>query len=560
VTRERLHEYEDGDRESAAPRAAEGTPGKHTLTEQLSRPIIARSVGEGGRNDRRDVGIVQHALARHGHSPGRIDRVVGRRTIAAIRSFQSRLRMKPDGLVEVDRKTERALRQPPSPRPPRDAAPSNEGAMSGQAAPEPAQANAPKGKPEQATSERTSGDPRGLLAALHPAMQSRARALLAEAERRGLSVFVFEGMRSIERQDKLYEQGRTAPGKVVTWVKGGGSYHNYGIAIDVVFQGKRPWGEQHDWNALGACGEAAGLEWGGRWKKADRPHFQIPGLTIAQLKAWHGSGGMQNVWRHVGGNDERTDAKQPVQEDYDDDTTTPSSRGADAPDETNPEGARGANAPAPPRTARKTDDKVLQAVERYAAFIDEAAATYGIDPDQLRAIMAVESRGNPDATSGAAFGLMQITRETWEQTRRTEPALRNYTFEQNWRNPRINTLFGAAVLKAKARAMGVTAADDNFAALAVTAYNAGEGTVKTAIALARDAGSKNPTGDFLRPEFLKPAIAKYNLHSYYLTNATGRKRNKSGTADEALELKYREIVRYAPQVDEYLDKLDARTS
>ncbi len=144
------------------------------------------------------------------------------------------------------------------------------------------------------------GDPRGKLSALHPLMQTKAQALLANAKAKGLSVWVVDGLRTIAEQDALYAKGRTAPGSKVTNVKGGGSYHNYGVAIDVVFTGPQPWGEQHDWKALGQAGVEAGLEWGGNWTSfIDRPHFQIAGLSTALLRSWHAAGGMQNVWAKV---------------------------------------------------------------------------------------------------------------------------------------------------------------------------------------------------------------------------------------------------------------------
>ena len=41
-------------------------------------------------------------------------------------------------------------------------------------------------------------------------------------------------LRTFAEQDVLYAQGRSKPGKVVTNAKGGQSYHNYGLAIDIV--------------------------------------------------------------------------------------------------------------------------------------------------------------------------------------------------------------------------------------------------------------------------------------------------------------------------------------
>ena len=73
----------------------------------------------------------------------------------------------------------------------------------------------------------------------------------------------------------------------------GRSYHNYGLAYDVVplRNGKAVWGttgaDGELWLRVGLLGEAVGLEWAGRWKRfKDFPHFQwTGGLTLADLIA-----------------------------------------------------------------------------------------------------------------------------------------------------------------------------------------------------------------------------------------------------------------------------------
>jgi uncharacterized protein YraI len=145
-------------------------------------------------------------------------------------------------------------------------------------------------------------DPRGYMAKLHPNLQAKVQGLIENAHKKGLNVWIVQGMRTIEEQNDLYAQGRTKgqKGKTVTKAKGGDSYHNYGLAVDVVFHGSQPYGESHNWTALGEAGKEAGLEWGGDWKSfKDRPHFQISGLSISQLKAWYASGSMENVWKNV---------------------------------------------------------------------------------------------------------------------------------------------------------------------------------------------------------------------------------------------------------------------
>ena len=59
----------------------------------------------------------------------------------------------------------------------------------------------------------------------------------------------------------------TKPGWVVTYVKGGGSWHNYGLAVDIVFWNRSHSGPSWDapskhWQSLGKAGKAAGFT---RW-------------------------------------------------------------------------------------------------------------------------------------------------------------------------------------------------------------------------------------------------------------------------------------------------------
>jgi len=82
----------------------------------------------------------------------------------------------------------------------------------------------------------------------------------------------------------------------ITNARGGYSYHNYGLAFDVAVldRGTLSWidgvdvndNDISDYEEIGNLGERLGLEWGGRWKFADMPHFQLSfGLTINDLLA-----------------------------------------------------------------------------------------------------------------------------------------------------------------------------------------------------------------------------------------------------------------------------------
>ena len=98
-------------------------------------------------------------------------------------------------------------------------------------------------------------------------------------------------LRTFAEQDALFSQGRTKPGKKVTNARAGRSYHNYGLAIDIVLlldrdgDGKyteASWDMKGDFDADGVADfmEAVqvfkehGWEWGGDWKFFDGPHFQ----------------------------------------------------------------------------------------------------------------------------------------------------------------------------------------------------------------------------------------------------------------------------------------------
>ena len=93
---------------------------------------------------------------------------------------------------------------------------------------------------------------------------------------------VTDGYRSHVQQNELYKKGRTTKGPVVTWVKAGYSYHNYGLAIDVctIENGKAYWREK-DYKLFNNEAVKFGAEWGIKFK--DKPHFQFRfGKTASQ--------------------------------------------------------------------------------------------------------------------------------------------------------------------------------------------------------------------------------------------------------------------------------------
>ena len=98
---------------------------------------------------------------------------------------------------------------------------------------------------------------------------------------------VMEGVRTLERQRELYAQGRTAPGKIVTWTMK--SKHIEGKAVDLVPY-PLDWNDLEKFNKIkDAMFQAAkeldvNLRWGADWNgngeyrekgEYDSPHFEI---------------------------------------------------------------------------------------------------------------------------------------------------------------------------------------------------------------------------------------------------------------------------------------------
>jgi len=110
---------------------------------------------------------------------------------------------------------------------------------------------------------------------LGPKAQMAIKLLFQECYKAGITnIFVTETYRSVDRQKYLYAQGRSRPGKVVTWTLK--SNHTNRMAWDIAVS---PPASLYDIKVLTKVGEIAkklGITWGGSWlKNIDRPHFEI---------------------------------------------------------------------------------------------------------------------------------------------------------------------------------------------------------------------------------------------------------------------------------------------
>ena len=147
-----------------------------------------------------------------------------------------------------------------------------------------------------ATRDRPMPDSRN-LADLQPHVRFMAEQLIDTAKADGIPLTVTFTRRSLARQAALFAQGRTVPGPIVTNAKPGESFHNYGLALDVVpteLLALPNWGDTPDqqartdalWSRVGTIGKSIGFRWGGEFHSIrDRPHFEWSGsLTLADLK------------------------------------------------------------------------------------------------------------------------------------------------------------------------------------------------------------------------------------------------------------------------------------
>lgn len=115
-------------------------------------------------------------------------------------------------------------------------------------------------------------------------------------------------LRTDKEQNDLFALGRTVNGKRVTNARGGHSFHNFGLAFDIVllidtdgngtfetaswdtlkdFDGDKV----ADWMEVVRIAKSFGWEWGGDWTRfPDRPHFQKTfGKTTAELRTLRGT-------------------------------------------------------------------------------------------------------------------------------------------------------------------------------------------------------------------------------------------------------------------------------
>lgn len=133
----------------------------------------------------------------------------------------------------------------------------------------------------------TSRDPKDL----HPALQELWAHLVPAARAElGLGIILTCTHRSNEEQQRLYNQGRSTPGAIVTNARPGQSAHNVAPpegshALDFAVQdgkGGITW-EGSKYDAVAKIAQRMGADCGAFWPGfVDRPHIQMPGWKIGR--------------------------------------------------------------------------------------------------------------------------------------------------------------------------------------------------------------------------------------------------------------------------------------
>ena len=119
---------------------------------------------------------------------------------------------------------------------------------------------------------------------LHPLVKDMVVRFIKEVNdyfKGEIEVKVISTLRDWGEQERIYNQGRTTPGKIVSNAKPGKSIHNWGCAIDIgVFKdGKYLTDDKLGYyKKIGPLGLLNGFTWGGNFKTIkDMPHYEYTG-------------------------------------------------------------------------------------------------------------------------------------------------------------------------------------------------------------------------------------------------------------------------------------------
>lgn len=112
---------------------------------------------------------------------------------------------------------------------------------------------------------------------IHETLRGPLRELEDRLAAQGIRLRVVSTYRTREEQARLYAQGRTVRGDIVTYARPGESPHNYGLAIDVLPVPDT----SRNWKRLRKTAADVGFSLLGEWDPGHLQHPQWP-----QVLAW----------------------------------------------------------------------------------------------------------------------------------------------------------------------------------------------------------------------------------------------------------------------------------
>ncbi len=117
---------------------------------------------------------------------------------------------------------------------------------------------------------------------LYPDLRTKYEQLSTRMRELGHPIVLVEGFRTAKRQNELFNKVPK-----VTNAKALESFHQLGLAMDVVSESQGYNAPPSFWSLLGHEGEALGLTWGGKFPGlADNPHFELPTLHWSIYKKY----------------------------------------------------------------------------------------------------------------------------------------------------------------------------------------------------------------------------------------------------------------------------------
>lgn len=253
----------------------DGIVGKITWNALLKEQPEIEVLTPGANNKK--VKLIQQLLQKLGYKVT-VDGDYGKQTRKAVKKFQKKAGLKTDGVVGP--KTWRILNE----------------IVAKQEQTKPTSTKVNPIEDESSWLKKKTWDKHtdARIKTLHPLVRAKFIQFIIRAEKElKKQLRVTSGLRTIKEQNNLYAQGRSRPGKIVTNAKGGKSYHNFGLAVDIVEikNGKALW-TNPDWGKISELGKSLGLEWGGDWTSIkDKPHFQLSfGKSTSKLFALYNKG------------------------------------------------------------------------------------------------------------------------------------------------------------------------------------------------------------------------------------------------------------------------------